>query len=283
MRSARCPAAASSAPRAGARRPFRRPSGRFLLGAALLLIPGPASAAAPASPPAPSSRPAEAAPPRNLVVEPGAPVPWKRHVDLGAGAAVVARLGDSGAGGEPTLDLAPGAGFELHARIPLLRFLQFEAYLVRTSHDLEAQPGALRVPPGTRIATGDARAYSFGVRLCPTLPLGPRAKAWVLAGIGWGRFEYGRMTFEPPGAAPFLVRERADSLVELPLGLGASVTVLPRWLSVDAGLVFAPLLEQNGSALQEAQAIESGAKRSVGGLAEIDASLVATLGLSLLL
>ncbi len=81
-----------------------------------------------------------------------------------------------------------------------------------------------------------------------------------------------------------MIRERADSVVELPVGLGASFEVIPRWLSIQLELTYAFDVGQVGTGQDRAQAIgDDGRKLDIGGLPRLDGLLVQTVGISLLL
>jgi hypothetical protein len=124
----------------------------------------------------------------------------------------------------------------------------------------------------------------FGVRFSPSIAFTSRFRGWLTAGFGWGRFEYPRMAAQDPGQAVFSIPERSAYAIEIPLGLGLSVDLIPRWLSIQAELTAAPIVGQLGTAVTTAQAIDAaGKKRTIGPLPDIDASIVQSLGLSLLL
>jgi hypothetical protein len=126
--------------------------------------------------------------------------------------------------------------------------------------------------------------FSFGARLSPALPFRERGRLWLTAGVGWGRLEFDRMEVTEPGREPFVVRERSASFAEIPIGLGASYEIVPRWLTIEIEATGAFVLGQEGSSERSFQAIDSSGKmRSIAGLPLVDATFVQTLGLSLLL
>lgn len=224
-------------------------------------------------------------PPRPpLPPQPAAEPPlWARRLDIGGDVAFVARPASATSEGAATgIRYRTAIGFGLHARWDLFRYLRFTAYFVDTHHTVLIPQGSLGV--GGQITLDAAKTYAFGARLSPTLPLGDRGRVWVTSGVGWGRLELGRMSVQEPGREAFEVRERSMSFVEVPVGLGASFEIVPRWLAVEIEVTGAFVLSQEGNALHDAQAIDTaGRKRVIGSFPEMDASFVQTLGLSLLL
>lgn len=250
--------------------------------ATLTLLATPAARAD--GPPPRGPQPETPARPRLPPAPPAAPVPWEPHLELGSDVAFVQRAA-SVDGNDRATDVRyrPGLGYGLHASWHLVRWLRFSGYFVDARHEVELPAGALGL---TGVLTMDpVRAYSLGARLAPTLTLGERARAWLSLGIGWGRLEFDRMKVVESTASPFEVRERSQSFVEYPLGLGASFDVVPRWLSVEVGLSAAVVDDgDDGSALVDAQAIDAaGKRRNVGSLPQVDAAFVQSIGLSLLL
>lgn len=247
-----------------------RASAAVAFGVTLLFLNGVARAE---PPPRPPPAPAQAS----------VPLPWERHMELGADVAFVALPASADAEARATkVRFDPAIGFALHLNIDLLRYLRFTAYLVDSRHTMSLPPGSLDQPGSIE----DAQAHTFrlGARFSPTLPLTERVHLWATVGMGWGRLEFSRMTVTDPGRDPFTIRERADAVLELPLGIGASFEVVPRWLRVQLELTYALDLGQEGTGQDRAQAIDdAGQKRSVGGLPRLSGLLVQTLGVSLLL
>ena len=229
----------------------------------------------PAPPPAPPVAEAEPRPP--LPPEPpSTPLPWERHLEVGPDALFIARPTSS------AVHLGATLGYGAHLNWELLSHLRFTFYVEAARHPLTFDAGALGQPG--KITSPAVSTYMFGARFSPTLPLTPRLRAWLTAGFGWGRFEYPRMTAQDPGQATFTIPERSGYIVELPLGLGIAFDIIPRWLSIQAELTGAFLIGHQGSAFDPAQAIDAaGKKRAIGLLPHLDASIVQSIGLSLLL
>lgn len=249
----------------------------------------PATPATPASgdkaPEQATATPEEKRPARPPLPPPPPPVrlPWDRTLELGADVALVFRPASLGADDQPsTIRYEPAIGFGFHARWEIFRYLRFNAYLLGASHGLRVPDGALGQPGAVESDAVDT--FTFGARLAPTLPLGDRARCWASLGIGYGRFNYPRMTIHEPGMDPYQVRERAMSFMDIPAGIGVSYDVIRDWLTVELEVLGSLALGQEGESVRGAQAIDAlGHKRSIGGLPLIDASFVQTLGLSIIL
>jgi len=237
--------------------------------------------AEPAEKPAPPEAKRPARPPLPPAPE-TKPLPWQHHLDIGPLFALVARPASHDDKGQPSaVRYAPGFGVGVGLRLPVHRNLDVAGYFVDSQHVVELPPGALGVA-GT-IESPRVHAFSFGARVAPALSLGPRTRAWLSAGAGWGRLEFDRMkATEPLGA--FTIRERSMSFVEISLGLGASFEVIPRWLRVQLEVTGAFVPSQVGSAIERAQAIDAaGKKRTILGLPKLDGVITPSLGLMLLL
>jgi len=242
---------------------------------------GPIATAQAEALPAPPAKPAaiEPEPPPRPPLPPEPPselLPWERHIEVGADLLFVARPTSA------AVHLGATLGYGAHLNWELLRYLRFTFYVEGARHGLTFDAGALGQPgPITSTAVS---TYMFGARFSPTLPLTPRLRAWLTAGFGWGRFEYPRMTTQDPGQNAFSIPERSAYIIEVPMGGGIAFDLIPRWLSIQAELTGAPLLGHQGNAFEPAQAIDAaGKKRAVGALPNFDASIVQSIGLSLLL
>jgi hypothetical protein len=246
----------------------------LLASAFVLLLPTPSRAdETPAEEPA---RPARPAPPPPL--EP-TKLPDSRHVDIGAAVALVQRVAD----GQTTVGAVrypAGVGVGLSARVDVWRYLRANLYVVRASTTMDFAPGALGLPgdPGDVTITN----YSFGLRLSPTLPLGPRARVWATFGAGWGRLEAGRFDVLH-GGKTYQVRERAFSFVEFPTGLGFSVDIVKNWLAFEFEATGAFHAAERGTARENGQAIVDGRRTTVLPFPEIAVTFVETIGLALIL
>ncbi len=221
----------------------------------------------------------EKAPRPPLPPEPPSPLlPWERHLEIGPDLLYLARPTSS------TVRLGATLGYGAHLDWQLVTHLRFTFYLEGARHPVHMSHGALAQPQGTLVTSDPVNSYMFGVRFSPSIAFTPRLRAWITAGFGWGRFEYPRMTAQDPGQAAFTLPERSAYAVEIPMGLGLSFDLIPRWLSLRAELTAAPLIGQVGTAIATAQAIDAaGKKRTIGPLPVLDASIVQSLGLSLLL
>jgi hypothetical protein len=248
--------------------------------------PGPAPSgpalAAPAA--AASVDPAEGKPPRPppLPEAEEKTLPWDRLLDAGGDFTLVARPATHDAKGRPSrIRYQAATGFGLHIRWPLLKYLQIEGYYVDCHMPVGIPNGALGL--ADTVTSPSAETFVFGARISPRLAWG-RLVGWLSAGAGWGRFEFPRMTATTSSGATYTLRERGASFVEVPLGLGVSWEVLPRWISIDVQATAAFVFGQRGDAFDDAQTVDdAGHVRNVGPMPIMDASLVQTIGLSLLL
>jgi hypothetical protein len=211
------------------------------------------------------------------------PLPWERHLEFGPDVAFVSLPASADADDRATpVRFDPAIGFALHLNIELIRYLRFTAYLVDSRHTLQLPPGSLGLEG--EIHAERVHTFRFGARFSPTLPLTTRARLWGTLGMGWGQLEFSPMTVKEPGLRSFMIRKRADSVLELPLGVGAAFEVVPRWLSVQLEFTYAFDLKQQGTGQAGVQTIDdAGRKRAVGGLPRLDGLLVQTFGVSLLL
>jgi hypothetical protein len=214
---------------------------------------------------------------------PRKPLPWEEHLEVGGGVAISAVLSSRDADHNPTsVRLKPDAGFHIRLSWQAIPYLWFTGYLVESRHPLDLPAGSLGVPGRL---TGDAAwMYTFGARLSPTLPIGSRVRLWLTAGAGWGRVEYPRLCPKQPCTGTLLVRERAASVVEIPLGIGAAFEIIPRWLRIHLELTGSLLPSQQGEALEHGQTIDAAGKmRDVGPMPWLDGTITQTIGLSLVL
>jgi hypothetical protein len=166
----------------------------------------------------------------------------------------------------------------------VFRYLRFTGYLVERDNALDLTPGALGVP-GT-ISPSSVHVYTFGVRVSPTLPLGPRARLWLTAGAGWGYMGYGRMTVDETSTCDTAMTcvtlpARSATVFEIPVGMGGAIEIIPRWLSAHAEVTGAFMPSQVGDALEHLQYIGADQlSHDLLPMPRVDASFVGTLGLS---
>jgi hypothetical protein len=207
---------------------------------------------------------------------PSVPLPWERHIEVGADLLYLSRP----TGGLVHLDATLGWG--AHLNWELVKHLRFTFYLDAARHPVQLALGALGI--NSKITSDRVNTYMFGVRFSPSLAFTPRLRGWVTAGFGWGRFEFPRMTAQDPGQAAYMLPDRSAYVAEVPLGLGLSFDIIPRWLSLQAEFTAAPLFGQVGTAVVTSQAVDAmGKKRTLGALPDLDVSLVQSIGFSLLL
>jgi hypothetical protein len=211
------------------------------------------------------------------------PVPWEEHAEIGGGVAFAEVLSTQAGDGKPTpVRLRPGVGGHVRLAWHLLRYLDFTGYMVEADHPLTMPSGSIGIPGS--FANASAHSYFFGGRLSPTLPIGDRVRLWATVGGGWGLVAYPDLTVTAPGGSPFTIRGRTSTIVEIPLGLGASFEIVPRWLRIYAELTGSFYPSQIGAALEIGQAVDdTGRIRNVGPMPHLDGGFTQTIGLSLLL
>jgi len=228
-------------------------------------------------------------------IELPAPPKWERRLELGVDIAYVSR---------PFADalVQPGNRYEnniawgLHLHWDVLPWLRFHPYFIDAHHDIVLPPTGLATGSSNGISSAatitdadgnediSVATFVFGAKLAPTLALSSRARGWISAGVGWGRFEFPLMVVTEPNSEPFEIRERAGVFVEVPIGIGVSFDVIERWLAIEYEASAAVVFGQSGDAHENFQAIDvAGEKRQIGPYGAIEGSFVQTLGLSLIL
>ncbi|MFO0743385.1 MAG: hypothetical protein U0270_46385 [Labilithrix sp.] len=232
---------------------------------------------APEAPPDPAS-----ARPKPLEDPAPRPLPWDRMIDVGGDFLIAARPAMNDVKGNPSeVRYQPATGFGLHLRFALLEHLLIEGYYVDVHHTITIPSGALGVTDP--IASPPVETYSFGARLSPSMTWG-RVTAWLTAGVGWGRFEFQRATATNSKGETYVIRERGASFVELPVGAGARIELVKRWLSLDLTTTYAFIAGQHGDAFEPSQTIApDGHPRALDAFPVIESSFVQSIGLSLLL
>ena len=223
-------------------------------------------------------------PSRPPPLEPLAPaeLPVSRHLDIGLGVALVERLTEGQTNAGPANFRYPAMiGVGLSARVDVWKYLRANLYVVRSSTSTDLAAGMLGLPgdPGLVPLT----SYALGLRLSPTLRLGPRARTWISFGAGWGRMEMGRFDVQS-GADSYVVRERSFSFLEFPMGIGTSFDIIKNWLAVEFEATGAFHTAERGTARNWGQTIDPDGRRiAVGPFPEISATFVQTIGLALVL
>ncbi len=169
----------------------------------------------------------------------------------------------------------------MHVRWPILDHLQIEGYFIDCHLPVTIPRGALGTDD--TITSPPVETFVFGARITPKITWG-RVTASATAGVGWGRLEFQRMTATTATGASYVLRERGGSFVELPVGVGVSIEIVKRWLSFDLRATAAFVVEPHGEAFDDAQTVDpSGKLQNVSPMPIMDASLVQTIGFSLLL
>jgi opacity protein-like surface antigen len=238
-------------------------------------------------PPPPVTGPARPGPLPEIET-PAAPE-WRRHAEVGGGVVYVSR---------PLLHEVPprtpryqaGVGFGVDLRWELLSFLRIHPYFLHVIHDVSIPPGALTtdgtnsISSATEFPETQAASFSFGAQVEPTWQFNDRLRAWLAAGIGWGRLRIPVQTASDPTAGDLFLRDRAFSFVEFPMGMGAGFDVIERWLAVSYDMAVVPVIGQTGNALESFQGLDAaGQVRDIGPLEPFHVYFAHSLNLALIL
>ncbi|MBK8251976.1 MAG: hypothetical protein IPK82_04840 [Polyangiaceae bacterium] len=241
-------------------------------------------AATPTAAPTSSSDPAANKPPRPppLPETPSKTEPWEHLLDVGGDFAVVARSASTTSDGRPSrVRYQAATGFGLRVRWPIFKYLHVEGYYLDVHMPLGIPQGSLGI--NATIDSPPVETFTIGARVSPRMTW-KSLTGWLTAGAGWGRFEFQRMTATGSSGASFALRERGGSFIEVPMGLGISWEVWPKWISIDLQFTAALVFGERGEAFEDAQTVDAeGHIHNVMAMPAVDGSIVQTFGLSLLL
>lgn len=230
----------------------------------------------------------EPRPPLEELREPEPP-PWEPRLEIGGAFAFVLRPFANAVAPETGINYKPAPGWGVVLRWTIYDWIAIHPYFIDSHHRLDIPAGALAtgasdsIAPDATIQTNSVTTFSFGAKLAPTWEIIPRLRVWAAVGIGWGRFEFPTMTLTE-GDSSYVVEDREGVFVEFPMGLGISYDVIDRWLAVGYEATAAPITGQTGSAHEPFQAVDAdGNTRDVGPLGAIEASIVQTLSVTVIL
>ncbi|MFO0611248.1 MAG: hypothetical protein U0414_01575 [Polyangiaceae bacterium] len=209
--------------------------------------------------------------------------PRTRHLSLGASLVMLDM--PSNREGDPrparAVEYAPTIGAGVDLRFPLFRYLDAGVSATFAVPSVEYARDALGVE-GAYESEGFARVEGE-IRLYPMLPLGRYVALFAIVGGGFGRLEFPEVGVRAPEGYSTTIAARGASFFTLPLGVGASLFVIPRWLSVDLSLDVAPMFYKDGDAFVPVQVLEQGRIGHAGALPHADATYRQSLGVSLIL
>ncbi len=230
----------------------------------------------------------EPRPPLDELREPEPP-PWEPRLEVGGAFAFVLRPFANAVAPDTGISYKPAPGWGVVLRWRIYDWIAIHPYFIDSHHRLDIPAGALAtdasdsIAPDATIQTNSVTTFSFGAKLAPTWEIIPRLRVWAAVGIGWGRFEFPTMTLTE-GDNSYVVEDREGVFVEFPMGLGISYDVIDRWLAVGYEATAAPITGQTGNAHESFQAVDAdGNTRDVGPLGAIEASIVQTLSLTVIL
>jgi hypothetical protein len=199
------------------------------------------------------------------------------QIALGPDVGFVARP----AKGSSTSGASYGAGLAwgLHGQILAARWLRVSAFYLHASQPVTLDPGALGVTSNVS-GGGDLRSYLLGARLQPTWNPTSRVHVWASVGAAWGRLAIGEMQVEAPSRYTLPAREGV--MVEVPLGVGGMVDVVPRWLGVGLDATWGPTMSQSGDVFSSTRGVDGNGRVQVaGGLPTIASSTTVLASISL--
>jgi hypothetical protein len=260
---------------------------RSLAAAALVSNAGAATAAEPASVPPPvataTQAPAPPLPPpeadeqspRPYLLRPRARQPI-RNVDVGPDVGIAFRPADGDS-------VSYGAAFSygLHARVEVLRWLGVRALVLRSNHSVEVPRGGLGLAD-TEIDHPDIELNLLGIRVEPTWVLDPRLRLWAGLGAGWAFMETEAPTTS--GALELQSAGRDGVIVEFSGALGATLDVIPDWLTASIALSAGTVTGQTGDIFRSMQGFDqNGRMLHISPLPHFASTYSAVLGVGLLL
>lgn len=223
-------------------------------------------------------------------VEGPAPPPWERLLEVGPDFVLALRPFADGVV-ESEISYKPAPGFGIHLHWEIFKWLRFHPYFFHAIHNVDIPQDALfiendplSIAPGSTISDTNVETFAFGAKVAPTLPITDRLRAWLSAGVGWGRFNFDAMTVTEPSGLELAVEDRSGVFVEFPLGLGISFDVIERWLAIEYEATAAPIIGQSGDAHEVFQVVnEAGQIRNIGPFGAIEVTFLQILGVSLIL
>ena len=176
----------------------------------------------------------------------------------------------------------PAFQLSFQARGYVWSWLNFAAYYVRSSHEINLPHGAADINY-EQIEMGKVLTYSLGARLEPSYHVSDELRTWLSIGIGWGRMSLDKVNVVEADRS-YTIRERTGVFVEVPVGIGASYEVVPRWLAIQAEADIAHLSKQSGKLFDPTSYVDSqGTLDRVGPMPTQTISASFLLGVSLLL
>jgi hypothetical protein len=216
-------------------------------------------------------------------------LPWQRHGEVGVDFAWVSRPFARGLVDSPIrYRKFPALG--IHLRWAPRQWLHVQPYFLWGQQPIAIPPGELStsspdsISPDTTFDEVKASSFVFGAKLAPTWNISSRWRAWLSAGVGYGRIGFRGMVATEPDGRRLEIPYRDGVFVELPVGIGVSFDVLPRWLAIRYEASGAPVVGQSGLAHEPLRIVDSDGKtREIGAFGAIQASFVHALGVALIM
>lgn len=174
----------------------------------------------------------------------------------------------------------PTVGLDVALRFPIFRYLEVGVGATFGMHGVAYDRDALGIA-GTY--EGDALARVQGeIRFYPTWPITDRVTLFAIVGGGFGRLEFPEVRVTGTTHTT-TIPARGASFFDVPLGVGASLTLVPRWLSLELSVDVAPMAVKDGDVFAPVQVLEDGKKVHASALPTLDATYRQAVGLSLIL
>lgn len=175
-----------------------------------------------------------------------------------------------------------GATWGVYARPELASWLGVRLSYRQEKISVAVSEGAFDTPSASYDFDFEQPALSvisFGARLEPTWVIHPRFRAFGIVGISWMR-----MRAEAPRAAGFwLEGSRTSTELNLPLGVGAAVELLPNWIQLGLSVTYGFSFDRRGPAWEPLQAIVDGGISYLAPLPEFSNVMDALLTLGVIL
>lgn len=215
--------------------------------------------------------------------EPAAPShPKVRRVSLSLSAVTLSMQGDHTlASGAPSkVEYVPTVGLGAELRFPIFRYLEAGVAATFGMPSIAYDTNALGIA-GTYESDAMARVQGE-IRAYPTLPINRWVSLFAIFGAGFGRLEFPEAKVAGTGYTT-TIGARGASFFDFPLGVGATFTLVPGWLTLGLSVDIAPMVTRDGDAFVPVQVLEDGSIRHAAALPNVDATYRQTLSLSLIL
>lgn len=165
------------------------------------------------------------------------------QLELGPDVAYVQRLSASPTQGVGVRSaLSPG----LFSRAYLLPWFAVGFRYTQSYHILDLSPEGLGTNSPKLEAASEFRVTTLQGSVQPTWVVRPTLRLYSSIGLGWGSVTTPSIRLTGPASSA--IRQRRGVFVEVPVGLGVTWWVFPRWISLTYESIFAPAMFSSGDA-----------------------------------